>query len=39
MKQSGAKTAIVTTPEKARALMNMNAQLAQPYEVKAAFLI
>tara|TARA_B110001450_G_C17438512_1_gene406929 strand:+ start:480 stop:710 length:231 start_codon:yes stop_codon:yes gene_type:complete len=39
MQSSGAKTAIVTTPAKARALMNMNSQLAQPYDVKAAFLI
>ena len=35
----GVNTAIVTTPEKATALLNMNSQLAQPYQVKGAFLI
>ena len=36
---NGAKTAIVTTPEKARALINMNNQLAHPYQIKGAYLI
>ena len=35
----GAKTAIVTTPAKALALLNMNNQLAHPYKVKGAYLI
>lgn len=34
-----AKTAIVTTPAKARALLNMNAQLRNPYQVKGAYLL
>ena len=39
MTNSNAKTAIVTTPEKARALMDLNTQLAQPYQIKGAYLI
>ena len=39
MQHSNARTAIVTTPEKAMALLNMNAELAQPYEIKGAYLI
>ena len=39
MQNLDASTAIVTTPEKAMALLNMNAQLDQPYEIKGAYLI
>merc|ERR1711998_86191 len=34
-----AKQAIITTPENAVALLNMNARLARPYQVKGAYLI
>ncbi len=37
--KSQANTAIVTTPEKARALVNLNNQLAKPYEIKGAYII
>jgi len=36
---NGASTAIVATPEQAMALINMNNQLDQPYQVKGAYLI
>ena len=34
-----ASTAIIATPEQAMELINLNNNLAQPYEVKAAYLI
>ena len=34
-----ARTAIVTTPEKAMALLNLNQNLENPYEIKGAYLI
>ena len=34
-----ASTAIITSPEEALALLNLNRQLDQPYEVKGAYLI
>ena len=39
LNQLGATAAIVTTPEKAVALLNLNANLEQPYQVKGAYLI
>ena len=39
MQNLNARTAIITTPEKAEALMNMNSQLDEPYQVKGAYLI
>ena len=35
----GASQAIIATPEQAMALINMNNQLEQPYEIKGAYLI
>ena len=35
----GASTAIIATPEDAVALLEMNANLARPYQVKGAYMI